>query len=38
MGKIGKCGWSIIVKIGDHKGSGSDANIFLAFVDEEVNR
>ena len=38
MGRTGKCGWSIIVKTGDHKGSGSDANIFVAFIDEEGNR
>ena len=38
MGKEETSGWAIVVKTGDHKGSGSDANIFVAFTDEEGNR
>ncbi len=26
--------WTVIVKTGDHKGAGTDANVFVAFYDE----
>ena len=30
--------WVIIVKTGDHKGSGTDANVFVAFYDHKQKR
>ena len=30
--------WTIIVKTGDHKGSGTDANIFVTFYDQKQKR
>ena len=30
--------WTIIVRTGDHKGSGTDANIFVAFYDKNQKR
>ena len=30
--------WRIVVKTGDHKGSGTDSNIFVAFTDKNGKR
>ena len=30
--------WNIMVKTGDHKGSGTDADVFVAFSDKNGKR